>query len=630
MNDSSPEISAVIEFLQQCLPYNELNANQLQFAASHMDIAYLRAGSQITPDFNARNIRILRTGAVELRSGANQLLDRLGEKENFNLCNLATEEPDISAHVIEDSLIYLLDNEFHAQLRQQNRNFDRFFHSQRNRRLRRAVMLTPANNLLMGPITSLMSHKVIAIDPKTSVQKAAQLMVDNRVSSVMVSKQDALLGIVTDRDIRTRLVAKGLDYQTPIETIMTKDALSIDNNATLFDAMLLMSEHGIHHLPVTEKIDTKQLDSAGIVNTKPCGMLTMSDMIRNREQDPVYLVQFIQKQSSLAGLQRAAASLPNLLSQWSDSGVRAYQLGQIFTSVSDAITRRLIQLAETQLGPAPAAYAWLGFGSQGRAEQAIGGDQDNALVYNDDADDLADAYFRQLAQFVCDGLNSCGYVYCPGGIMATTDEWRQPLRRWREKVSSWTEEPTLDAVMRVSIFFDIRAIYGDKDLAKQLQTHMLSVAKKNDIFLAALARNAATHRPPLGFFRRFVLERNGEHAHQLDLKHRGIIPIVDMARVYALAFGVHAVNTRERLKSLGEIQALTLADSRNLLDALEYILSIRLQNQARQLNNSQPTTNYLDPAALPEMQREQLRDAFTVVNEAQEALILKFARGLSA
>ena len=136
MNDSSPEISAVIEFLKQCLPFNELSPRQLQFAANHMDVAYLRAGSQIKPDNNARYIRILRSGAVELRSGSNQLLDRLGEKENFNLCNLAAEEPDISVQVIEDCLIYLLDHKYHAQLRLQNRNFDRFFHSQRNRRLR--------------------------------------------------------------------------------------------------------------------------------------------------------------------------------------------------------------------------------------------------------------------------------------------------------------------------------------------------------------------------------------------------------------------------------------------------------------------------------------------------------------
>ncbi|BFM11896.1 DUF294 nucleotidyltransferase-like domain-containing protein [Simiduia litorea] len=628
MNDSSPEISAVIEFLKQCLPYNELDPNQLQFAASHMDVAYLRAGSHIKPDFSARNIRILRSGAVELRSGANQLLDRLGEKENFNLCNLAAEEPDISAQVIEDSLIYLLDNKYHAQLRQQNRNFDRFFHSQRNRRLRRAVMLTPANNLLMGPISALMSHKVIAVDPTVSVKKAAEVMLDNRVSSVMICAQEKLLGIVTDRDLRCRFVAKGLDYLTPINAVMTEQPLSIDRDATLFDAMLLMSEHGIHHLPVVEATIPGSASTAS--GYKPCGMLTMSDMIRNREQDPVYLVQFIHKQTSLAGLQRAAATLPNLLSQWNDSGVRAYQLGQIFTSVSDAITRRLIQIAELELGPPPAPFAWLGFGSQGRAEQAIGGDQDNALVYSDEAPASADAYFSKLAQLVCDGLNSCGYVYCPGGIMATTDEWRQPISRWQQRVSSWTDEPTLDAVMRVSIFFDIRAIYGEKALATQLQNHMLKVAQKNDIFLAALARNAATHRPPLGFFRRFVLERNGEHARQLDLKHRGIIPIVDMARVYALAHGCAAVNTRERLKALADMQALTLADSRNLLDALEYILSLRLQNQAKQLSNHQATTNYIDPATLPEMQREQLRDAFTAVDDAQEALILKFGRGLSA
>ncbi|AFU97542.1 putative nucleotidyltransferase substrate binding domain-containing protein [Simiduia agarivorans] len=621
MPDVSPEISAIQAFVQKCLPFNELSDEQLAFACHQMEILYLRAGSELHPDFNHKDIRIIRSGALELRSGADQLLDRLGEKENFNLCNLAAEEPDIRAIVIEDSLIYRLDNDIHSQLRTQNRNFDRFFHSQRNRRLRRAVMLTPANNLLMGPIDHVMSHKTICVAPQAHARKVAQTMVAEGVSSVMICEHDQLVGIATDRDLRSRLLAQGLSYDTPISAIMTEAPTAISRTASMFDAMLLMSEHGIHHLPVVEDADHDR---------RPKGMLTMSDLIRNREQDPVYLVQFIHKQTSLAGLQRAAASLPGLLTQWTDSGVRAYQLAQIFTSVSDAITRRLITLAQEELGPAPAAFAWLGFGSQGRAEQALGGDQDNALVYADDAPKDADTYFKALAHKVCDGLNACGYVYCPGGIMATTDTWRQPLAKWQQTVNQWTDEPTLDAVMRVSIFFDIRAIHGDQALAQSLQSHMLKMAGSNDIFLAALARNAGTHRPPLGFFRRFVLERNGEHAHQLDLKHRGIIPIVDLARVYALAHGVSAVNTRERIRKLGEIQALTLADSRNISDALEYIQSLRLLAQARQLSNHQKTSNYLDPASLPELQREQLRDAFTAVNEAQEALILKFGRGLSA
>lgn len=621
MPDTSPEISAIQAFVQKCLPFNELTDEQRAFACSQMEILYLRAGAELLPDFNHKDIRIVRSGALELRSGADQLLDRLGEKENFNLCNLAAEEPDIRARVIEDSLIYRLSNDIHSQLRAQNRNFDRFFHSQRNRRLRRAVMLTPANNLLMGPIEHVMSHKTICVAPQAQALKVAQTMVDEGVSSVMVCENNLLIGIATDRDLRSRLLARGLGYDTPINKIMTRSPTAISRTASMFDAMLLMSEHSIHHLPVVEDADQDR---------RPRGMLTMSDLIRNREQDPVYLVQFIHKQTSLAGLQRAAASLPALLTQWTDSGVRAFQLAQIFTSVSDAITRRLITLAQEELGPAPVAFTWLGFGSQGRAEQALGGDQDNALVYADNAPQGANDYFKALAHKVCDGLNACGYVYCPGGIMATTDSWRQPLAKWQHTVSRWTDEPTLDAVMRVSIFFDIRAIHGDQSLAQALQSHMLKTASSNDIFLAALARNAGTHRPPLGFFRRFVLERNGEHAHQLDLKHRGIIPIVDLARVYALAHGVTAVNTRERIRKLGEIQALTLADSRNISDALEYIQSLRLQAQARQISNHQKTSNYLDPASLPELQREQLRDAFTAVNDAQEALILKFGRGLSA
>jgi CBS domain-containing protein len=289
---------------------------------------------------------------------------------------------------------------------------------------------------------------------------------------------------------------------------------------------------------------------------------------------------------------------------------------------------RLIQLAEDELGPAPVPWCWLGFGSQARAEQLLGADQDNGILIDDTVEPEHMAWYEELATRVCDGLNSCGYVYCPGGIMATTTDWCQPLAVWQRTVRRWAATPTPDAVMRVSIFFDIRSIHGDSALAASLQQTMLEQASSNSIFLAALAANALGSRTPLGIFRRFVVDRDGEHRDSLDLKKRGVLPVTEIVRLHALAHSLTVVNTEERLKTLAKQKHMTIVDSRNLADALNFIQQLRIRHQCEQIVRGESVSNFLNPRDLPKMAREQLRDAFTIIDEAQAAVRQSYRAGL--
>ena len=179
--------------------------------------------------------------------------------------------------------------------------------------------------------------------------------------------------------------------------------------------------------------------------------------------------------------------------------------------------------------------------------------------------------FAALAKFVSDGLNECGFVYCPGNAMATNPEWRQPLRVWKKYFSAWIESPTPMSMMLSSIFFDLRPVTGSDELFKPLQKMILEKSQVNRIFLAYMMANAMKHRPPLGFFRQFVLEQGGEHDETLDLKHRGIVPITDIARVLALSLGKESVNTVERLRACAGTNVLSTDMAENLEDALEFI-----------------------------------------------------------
>lgn len=632
--DANPELDIVVDFLRQCLPFSELDRKPLMAVARQIKITYRAAGATLTPDGGAKDLTIVRKGALQLQGEQGRLLDRLGEFDSVNLNALAEEQHNLQARVIEDALLYLLPEAPLQQLRQQHRQIDRFFHRQRDAHLRRAARPTGPQRQLLETIGSVIENNVIACPPQMTVTEAAKLMTEKRVSSLLVVEEGQLVGIVTDRDLRSRVVAQQLDFQTRVDAVMTANPIVLQSSATVFDAMLLMSERRIHHIPVVKSVVkdvvrdvVRDVVSSDSKDNTPLGVLSTSDLVRSRQRDPVFLVQKISREDTVEGLAEIAMELPGLVAGLVDEGARAEQVSHFLSVISDTFTRRLLVLGEHELGPPPARYAWLAFGSQGRREMALGGDQDNTLLFDDNCLAADRDYFAQLAQRVCDGLNACGYAYCKGGIMATNPEWRLPLCEWRETVSQWVRTPTDDAVMRVSIFFDLRCVHGDNALAAALQTHMLSTTSVNTIFLAALTRNALSNSAPLGFFRRFVLEHNGEHKHTFDIKRRGILPLVDMVRVHALAHGISAVNTVERLSALGEQKYLTLRDSRNLQDAFSFILQVRLRQQCQQLVAGQPVSNHINPQDLQDMEKRQLRDAFSLINEMQRALSMRFAGG---
>ena len=419
----------------------------------------------------------------------------------------------------------------------------------------------------------------------------------------------------SDRALRPRCLAPGLPASTAVREIMTLAPEGVGPEDTIFSATLLMTQRGYHHLPVLE---------AG----RLVGVITTSDLILARRNDPVYLVQHLSRQESVDGMVELLAGLPDQLQQWVQAGMRAEQVSRLLTAISDAVTIRLIQLAEQAHGPAPGPWAWLGFGSQARGEQLLGADQDNGIVIDDDVPAGEHGWYAAVAKSVCDGLAACGYKYCPGGIMATTDEWRQPLATWQDTVAGWTRTPTPAAVMRVSIFFDLRAVYGDESLCARLQQVMLERASSNTIFLAALAANALASTPPLGIFRRFVVDRDGEHRDSLDLKKRGVLPITEIVRLHALAHRVAAVNTNERLEALAAQRHLTIGDSRNLADALHCIQQQRIRHQCEEMAAGEPVDNFINPRKLPRLAREQLRDAFTIIDEAQGAVRQTYRAGM--
>ncbi|GLS14958.1 putative nucleotidyltransferase substrate binding domain-containing protein [Hydrogenophaga electricum] len=470
----------------------------------------------------------------------------------------------------------------------------------------------PALNLMTTPVRALIRRPPITLAPQTPIREAAQLMRAQRVSSVLITEQDHLFGLITDRDLRNRVVAAGLDTERPIADIATLAPMTIDVQNPAFDALLLMARHNIHHVPV--------LDGERIA-----GMITATDLTEQHSTSAVYLVGDIHKQTTIEGLQSIAAKTARLQQNLAAAEASAYSTGHIVTAVTDAITTRLLQMGEARLGPAPVDYVWVAAGSQARNEQTARSDQDNCLVIDDAYDEsLHGAYFRDLARFVCDGLDACGYIYCPGEMMAMTDAWRQPRRQWLSYFERWTGQPEPKALMLTCVFFDLRAVSGHSGLLDGLRREVLQRTQGNTLFLAHMVGNALQHQPPLGVFKGLSTIRSGEHKGTIDLKHAGLVPIVDLARVYALAGGNPAVNTYDRLMGAAAGGAISEQSARDLRDALELLAFVRIQHQARQSAAGVRPDNFLNPDELSNFERTQLKDAFTVVHSLQSVLAQRY------
>lgn len=466
--------------------------------------------------------------------------------------------------------------------------------------------------LMTTPLRALLKRAPVTIAPDASVREAAERMRAERVSSVLIVDQGRLVGIVTDRDLRDRVVAARLDIDAPVGRIATPEPHTVDLQATGFEVLLLMARKNVHHVPV--------MDGASVA-----GMITATDVSRHESTSAVFLASEVFRQDQTEGLKRVSARIRDLQCNLAAADATAYATGQVVSAFTDALTTRLLQLAEARLGPPPVPYAWVAAGSQARSEQTARSDQDNCMVLADAYDEREHgAYFDALTREVCAGLDACGYVYCPGGMMAMTDTWRQPQAQWHRYFRKWIDTPEPMALMFTCVFFDLRRIHGDAALLDDLRRETLARTRKSGIFLAHLARLALERRPPLSMFGRLNTARSGPQRGTIDLKLLAIAPIVDLARIFALAAGLPAVNTRHRLEAAVEGAQLSEQASRDMRDALEFIASQRIRHQVRQMALDQAADNFLPPGELSQFERTQLKDAFKVVAEMQNLIAQRY------
>lgn len=612
------DVKEIRGFLAAHHPFDLLPAEALAEVAEAVRLTTVRRGDAVMKVGEAvESLFVVRKGAVETCDPEGRLLARLGEGECFGIRALLRGGRAVNrSEAIEDGVLYLLPAALFERLRRDHAAFAYFCAGLDTGRLRDGVPAAGGElDLVSKRVRDLLARPPVTVPADLAVREAARVMSAESVSCVMVAEAGRLVGILTDRDLRNRVVARDLPTAAPVAEVMTPSPHRIDGDAPAFDAMLLMSRHNIHHLPV-------------MAGERILGCLTTSTMVESHTTSPVWLARAIHGCVDVDCLREVVARVPGLVRQMVEQGATAHSIGHVVSTLTDAVTVRLLHLAEARLGPPPVPYVWLAAGSQARQEQTALSDQDNCMVIADSYDPACHAaYFRALAEEVCDGLNTCGYVWCPGEMMAKTDQWRQPLAVWRRAFDQWIEQPEPKALMLSCVFFDLRPVHGEAALFEDLQRYVLDKTRGNRMFLAHMGRNALSHEPPIGFFRGFVLIHGGSHDHTFDLKLRGVVPIVDLARVYALSAGLAAVNTQERLLAACEAKVVSREGAVDLVDALEFIGQTRLRHQARLIRDGKPADNFMSPDELSGFERSHLKTAFGVVKTMQGALASTYQLG---
>jgi len=468
-------------------------------------------------------------------------------------------------------------------------------------------------------IESIEYREMVSCSGDTPIYEAARKMAVHKISCIFVNDGDSkIIGYVTDITLRDNVVAKLYDASKPVSTIMDNPIVSIDAQAFVYEAILMMFRTKTRYLLIKKdgKVD---------------GFISRTKLLSEQAQSPLVFIQSVKLALSVDELKRKWESVPQMVSQLLGRGVHAEIVNQVITTVADTIAQKVIEGVIEEIGKPPAKFVFMVLGSEGRKEQTFKTDQDNAIIYEDKANEHREEvreYFLEFARIVSDRLNYIGFIYCSGGFMAQNPEWTHSLSYWKRNYVSWMSESVPESVIKFSTFFDCRSIYGEESIMNELKDFLDEELKKPmEKLFFHMAKNALQYEPPLTFFKKIKTFTKGSQE-VFDIK-RTMTPIVDLTRVYALKNHIFEVNTGERLKALKEKGVFTDVAYHELMQSYYYLMGMRLRSQASQITHDHAAPdNYIDPASLTKIERVTLKEIFKTIEGFQARIRMEFTGNL--
>lgn len=624
----SAVIRDAIAFLKGIPPFNALDEGALMDITSGIMMDFYPKGHVIlyqgepAPEY----LGIIRSGRVKVfvktHEGEEVVIDHRSGGDFFGFLSMISGDVSRNTVVaVEDATCYLIQKDRILELLKNRPAFAKYYLRSfltsladlTYREIHDRTLLYGGGDKLLftSTIGDLSGMKVITAHQDVSIQDAARLMSRHRISSLVLLDNDGFpAGIITDRDLRDKVVARGRDLSDSVRHIMNVTLIKSEARDYCFEALLKMIRYNIHHLLVLDKGELK-------------GMITNHDLMMFQGTSPISIAREIENQTSIDGLAPVARKVNRIIEILVREGARSGNITRIITEVNDRLLRRILELAEKRMGPPPLGYCWIVFGSEGRKEQTFRTDQDNAIIYQDPPESSgseARDYFAAFTRYMSDSLEKCGFPKCSADYMASNPSWCQPLSVWKRYFSEWISTPTPDAILLSLIFFDFRPIHGSALIAEALRAFLGHKLKNQNIFFAHMAGVILKNRPPVRFLKRFRLEKDGEHRNTFNIKINALSPIVDAARLSALELGIYATSTIDRLRELKERGSPIVGLSDDLGHAFEFLMSLRIRHQFEQIRNGTPPDNFINPSELGMIEQKMLLESFRIVSLAQDAI----------
>ena len=636
-------VHRVAEFLKRFPPFSFLSKEVLEKVAASVEIRYLEKGEILFRQGQAAEAHfyILKEGAIILTESVQnkeEIRDQCDEGDVFGVLALLGKRPYLlSAEVQENSLVYAIPVAIFEEVLEQNSRVALYFAAgfasgqvvvrqdlSEAQKARGAFKIKSRDHSLMifsDHSEIKFSEKVLICSPEDTIQEAAALMSAKHVSSIVICKSDLKpLGIITDKDLRNKVVSQGIPLDTVASKIMSTPILTRRKDASFSDLYLTMIKHRLHHLVLTED---------GTDKSPVCGIISDHDVLLSMGNSPAVLIHGLMNTLDLKEMRLICDQAEQMLTYYLENELTMDFVASVMTEVNDIIIKQALRIAENSLSKEDEVlrnipFCFLSLGSEGREEQLLRTDQDNALVYEDVPEALeeaAHAYFLKLGTAMVEVILACGFAPCPGDIMASNPKWVQPMSKWKSYFSEWIIRPTEEAILSSTIFFDFRAVAGNLGLGETLSLHIYEEIQKKKVFLNFLAKNALMNPPPLGFFKDFVVEKSGEHKNEFDIKSRAMMPLADLARLLILSHGVIGVNnTFKRFDRLVELEPNYEALFKQAAKAYEILMRTRALEGLK----NQSSGRFIQPENLGKLERQLLKNTFSPISELQDIVKVRF------
>lgn len=623
----------IYDFLKGFPPFNVLSKEQLFTISKNVKVIYLENDAYVFKQDQEPHdsFYVVKDGAIGIfRENDGILVDECDEGDIFGLRALIRKNNYLlSAKAIEESIIYsisanLLEEIITTNLEANKFLLESFASNNRNSysNEEKGTLFANEGSLLVTKdnLTEVQSAQYsknpITCNAKTIIKDAAQIMTSKRVGSIIIVKNNHPLGIITDKDLRTKIATGKFSIQDTVDKIMSSPVITYAEHITVAEAQIAMLQHKITHLCITKD---------GTSDSELKGILSEHDIVVIHGNNPSVLIKEVKRANTVEDLKYIRDKAEKLLSGYLEQNVPIFFVSKIIAAINDTITKRVIDISlqEMNLQP-PTTFGWLAIGSQGRKEQLLLTDQDNALVFEDvgkEKQQEVKNYFLELSKKITEKLNIVGFEFCPANMMASNPKWCLSVSEWKKQFNNWITKPDEDKIMLCTIFFDFDLIYGNKKLVDEMSESIFQSIEKYEIFMNFLALNAIKNPPPLSFFRQFLVEHGGEHKDQFDIKARALMPLVDAARLLILSNNVKDINnTIFRFEKLAEIEPQNKDLYKSCSSAFKILLRFRTEQGLKNENSGR----FIDLNLLNKADKLKLKGCFKPIRDIQELISVRF------